>query len=77
MRCWLSDMAAWVNIIGRKVSLTSANQAGGSGVVLRFQLQFQGILRQILGSKEHVDWLKIDLNVAEIITVQDYKHKKN
>ena len=23
-----------------------------------------------------VDWFKIDLNVAEIITVQDYKHKK-
>ena len=70
-------MAAWVNTIGRTVSVTSANQAGGSGGVLRSQLQFQGILRKILGSKEHVDWLKIDLNVAEIITIQDYKHKKN
>ena len=29
-----------------------------------------------LGSKEHLDWLKIYLNVAEIITVQDYKHTK-
>ena len=33
-------------------------------------------LRKFLGSKEHLDWLKIDLNVAEMITVQDYKHKK-
>ena len=23
------------------------------------------------GSKEHLDWLKIDLNVVKIITVQD------
>ena len=33
-------------------------------------------LRKFLGSKEYLDWLDIDLNVAEIITVQDYKHKK-
>ena len=30
----------------------------------------------MLGFKEHLDWLKIDLNVAEIITVQDYEHTK-
>ena len=66
-----------MNIIGRKVSVASVNGAGGSGDVLRSQLWFQGTLRKILGSKEHVDWLKIDLNVAEIITVQGYKHKKN
>ena len=29
-----------------------------------------------LGFKEHLDWFKIDLNVAEMITVQDYKHIK-
>ena len=29
-----------------------------------------------LGSKEHLDWLKIDLNATEIITVWHYKHKK-
>ena len=29
------------------------------------------------GSKDHLDWLKIDLNAAEIITVQDYKRTKN
>ena len=26
---------------------------------------------------DHVHWLKIDLNAAEIITVRDYKHTKN
>ena len=26
-------------------------------------------LRKILGSKEHLDWLKTDLNATEIITV--------
>ena len=29
------------------------------------------------GSKERLDWLKIDLNAAKIITVQDYKRTKN
>ena len=33
-------------------------------------------LRKFLGSKEHLYWLKIDLNAAEIITVEDYKHTK-
>ena len=36
-----------------------------------------GTLRKFLGSKEHLDWLKIDLNAAEMITVQDYKCTKN
>ena len=31
------------------------------------------VLRKLSGSKEHLDWLKIDLNAAKIITVQDYK----
>ena len=29
-----------------------------------------------LGSKKHLDWLKIDFNVTDIITVQDYNKKK-
>ena len=29
----------------------------------------------VLDSKEHLNWLKIDLNVAKIITFVDYKHK--
>ena len=59
-----------VNIIDRKVSVTSV-----SGV-LRLPIRVfrgQSSLRKPLGYKEYVDWLKIDLNVAEIITVQDYK----
>ena len=34
-------------------------------------------LRKLLGSKEHLDWLKIDLNVVKIVTVQNYKLAKN
>ena len=36
-----------------------------------------GPVRKFLGSKEHLNWLKIDLNAAEIITIQDYKHAQN
>ena len=34
-------------------------------------------LEIFLGSKEHLDWLKRDLNATEIITVQDYRHTKS
>ena len=37
----------------------------------------EATVRKFLGSKEHLDWLKIVLNVAEITTVQDYKRTKN
>ena len=33
-------------------------------------------LRKFLGSNEHLDWLKTDLNVAETSNVQDYKCTK-
>ena len=33
-------------------------------------------VRKLLGSTEHLDWLKIDLNVVKKITVQDHKHTK-
>ena len=29
-------------------------------------------LKKNLGSKEHLEWLKIDLNATELVTVQDY-----
>ena len=32
-----------------------------------------GALKKFLGSKVHLDWLKIDLNAANIMTVQDKK----
>ena len=35
------------------------------------------LLRKLLGSNEHPDWLKIDLNMVETRTAQDYKCSKN
>ena len=63
-------------IIGRKVSVVIVNKAGGSRGVLNRGFRVWSTLKRFLGSKKHLDWLKIDLNMAEIITVQDYKHKK-
>ena len=52
------------------------NKVGGSEPLSR---GFRGWspLRKLLGSKEHLDWLKIDLNAVEIRTVQDYIRTKN
>ena len=36
----------------------------------------QSTQRKVLGSKVLLDWFKIDLDAAEVIIVQDYKHKK-
>ena len=67
-----------VNIISRKANAASINVAEGTwgcSEPPRGGGEFRGLvpLRNFLGSKEHLDWLKIDLNMAEIITVQDYK----
>ena len=64
-------MIPGVNIIGGKASVESINGAGVSGGAC------SPSAGKFLGSKEHLDWLKIDLNAAEISTVQDYKHTKN
>ena len=37
----------------------------------------QSSLRKFLGAKEHLHWLKIDFNAAEITIVQNYKGRKN
>ena len=72
----VSDMIPRVNIIDGKVSSGSINGAEGSGSVLRrIKRGFWG--GNFLDFIEHLDWLKTDLNAAKIITVQDYKHKKN
>ena len=65
-----------MNIINGKVSIASVNGAGGSGGVLRLQLGIRGqsTFRKFSGSKEHLDWLKRNLNADEIITVHEYKH---
>ena len=70
----LSQMIPGVNIIDRKVSVASVNRAGGSGGVLR---PHSGPVWKFLGSKEHLNWLKIDLDTTEIIIIQDYKHTQN
>ena len=40
---------------------------------------FRGLssLRKFVGSKKHLDWLKIDLNVVKVIAVPDNKHTKH
>ena len=34
------------------------------------------LFKTVFSDIKHLDWLKIGLNAAEIITVQDYKLKK-
>ena len=68
-----------VNIISEKASVVSVSGAGGSGGCsesLSRDFRGQSCLRNFFGSKEHLDQFEIDLDVAEIITVQDYKCKK-
>ena len=76
--------------IREKASAASANRAGGllgagcsetlslwAGILGEPQRKPQSPLRKLAGSKEHLDWLKIDLNVAKIITAQNYKDTKS
>ena len=72
-------MIPGVNISG-KTNVASINRAVGSGGCsepLSMGFRGQSPLRKLLGSKEYLDWLKIDLNAAKIITVKDYKCTKN
>ena len=57
-----------MNIRG-KASVTSISGAGGSGGGEK--------TNKFSDTKECLDWLKIDLNAAKIITLQDYKGTKN
>ena len=60
-----------------KSVVVSVNGTGGSGGgALSRGFSRQKPIRKLSGSKEHLDWLKIDLNTAKTITAQDYKHKK-
>ena len=74
-------MIPGVNVISGKASIASVNGAGGGGSVGGGGVCGGGgvlcVLWGVLGdSKEHIVWLKTDLNVAQIITVQDYKYTK-
>ena len=64
-------MIPGANIISKKASVASVNRAVGSEPLSR---GFRGWSPQgkFLGSKEHLEWHKIDLNVVEIRTVQGY-----
>ena len=58
------------DIINGKASVASVKGAGGSGEkrgTLSHSAGDLGTLRKFSGSNKHLDWLKIDLNVAEII----------
>ena len=63
--------------IREKASVARVNEARGSSrrgdrgcsETLSRDFRGQNTLRKLLGPKEHLDWLTIDLNVAKIITV--------
>ena len=84
---FIADMIPGVNIMDGKASTPSTNSAWGSGGGLSPPRPLppstsEGLwehspLSKCFGSKWHPDWLKIGLNVAEIITVQNYKCTKN
>ena len=46
-----------------------AGGSGGHSEPLSKGFRWQSPLRKFLGSKEHLDWLKIGLNMAEIFTI--------
>ena len=74
----IKDMIPGVNF-REKASINEAGSSGGGGATDTLCRYFRGQspLRTFLGSKEHLDWLKIYSNVAKIITVSDYKCTKN
>ena len=72
----ISGMTLGMNIMGKKVSIASFNGARGFGGSAS-SASFRGwsTLRKFSGSNEHLHWFKIDFNVPEIITVQNYNKK--
>ena len=63
-----------VNIISRKTGVAPVNIAGGGLTGHSESLSVGFRSRAFLGSNKHLDWPKIDLNAAKIITFQDNKH---
>ena len=71
-----------VNIISGDASVNRAGElewGGGGGALNPSAGGFRGLssLRKFVGSKKHLDWLKIDLNVVKVIAVPDNKHTKH
>ena len=77
-------MILGVNRIDRKASEASNMQAlqastelGGLWRAMSPQRKSKEVaLPKFSGSKEHLDWLRINLNKARISTVQNYKRTK-
>ena len=70
------EMIPGANIISGKARVASVNRAGGSEP---FSRAFRGWspLRKFFGSKEHLDWLKKDLNaVRNKLCSRLYTHLK-
>ena len=59
------------------VSVNGAEGSGGSVIPLSRGFRGHSTLWKFLVYKEHLDWVKTELNAAEIITVQGYKCIKN
>ena len=80
-----ADMIPGENMIGRKASEAINKQdasvkrangvgvSGGSSETPKESIRRRNPLKNLLSSTEHLDWLKIDLNAAKIITVQNNK----
>ena len=69
-------MIPGADTISGEASVARVNRTGRSEPLSR---EFRGWspIRKFLGSKEHLDWLKIDLNTAKIRAVQGYMRTKN
>ena len=60
-----------LNIISGKASVVRFIGARGVGRCSEPHIRdFWSLLRKVLGTKKHLNWLKIDMNAAETITVQ-------
>ena len=67
--CWFS--ALYANIRHDPRSEYNRWKSERSKCQWNGDFRWWSFLRKFLGPKEHLDWLQIDLNVAEVITVED------
>ena len=72
-----ADMIPEVN--NQQMSVGSFNRTGLGSTLSPSVGGFRrhSLLIKVLSSKEHLDWLKIDLNAVKIIAVQENKYRQN
>ena len=72
-----ADMIPEVN--NQQMSVGSFNRTGLGSTLSPSVGGFRGQspLIKVLSSKEHLDWLKMDLNAVKIIAVQENKYRQN